>query len=64
VGGDEGFTPRQIRRFTTPVLRRSGEGFHRPGGFSSSGKGGELERRGRAFIGVVRGRNGQVLIEN
>jgi hypothetical protein len=30
-----------------------------PGGFSGSGKGGELERRGRAFIGMARGRNGR-----
>jgi hypothetical protein len=32
-----------------PVLRRSGEKFCRPGGFSGSRKGGELERMGRGL---------------
>jgi hypothetical protein len=40
-------------------MRGSGEKFRRPGGVSGSGKGGEIERRGRAFIVGARGRNGQ-----
>jgi hypothetical protein len=42
----------------------SDDKFRRPGGTICRGRKGEMERRGRAFIGVARGRNGQVLIEN
>jgi hypothetical protein len=51
--GGGGITCRcQNRRQTATVLRCSGVQFPQPGGFSGSGKGGELERRGRAFIGA------------
>jgi hypothetical protein len=40
------------RRTTVAKTAGSGVQFPQPGGFSSSGKGGELERIGRALIGA------------
>jgi hypothetical protein len=40
------------QRDLATALRSSGEEFAQPGGAIGSGTGGELERRGRAFIGA------------
>jgi hypothetical protein len=54
VGGGVTWSHR-ISEFLPAAMANTGEKFCRPGGFSSSGKGGETERRGRAFIGRSRG---------
>jgi hypothetical protein len=63
-GGGRITCRRRNRRRRPSASASSDEEFRQPGSAIGSGVRGELVRRGRAFIGVARGRNGQVLIEN
>jgi hypothetical protein len=62
--GARGHRRQRIRPEEPADAAEAGEQFEQPGGAIQRERRGRMDRRGRAFIGVARGRNRQVLIEN